>query len=111
MKKIRKTKIIGTIGPASESEEMLKKLMQAGLNVCRINFSHGGYEENASKIEAVKKCREELGLPIALALDTKGPEISTGKMTTGNEKVEIVEGQEFIFVHDEIIGDNTKVHI
>ena len=111
MKKIRKTKIIGTIGPASESEEMLKKLMQAGLNVCRINFSHGGYEENASKIEAVKKCREELGLPIALALDTKGPEIRTGKMTTGNEKVEIVEGQEFIFVHDEIIGDNTKVHV
>ena len=68
---IRKTKIVGTIGPASESEEMLTKLMKAGLNVCRINFSHGGYEENAVKIETIKKCREALNIPIALSFRYK----------------------------------------
>ena len=108
MKDFRKTKIIGTIGPASESEEMLTKLMNAGLNVCRINFSHGGYEENAEKIATIKRCREKLGIPIAMALDTKGPEIRTGVLETGDEKVTITEGQEFTFVHDDIIGNNTK---
>ena len=111
MKEFRKTKIIGTIGPASESEEMLTNLMNAGLNVCRINFSHGGYEENAVKIETIKKCREKLNVPIALALDTKGPEIRTGKLESGDEKVTIEEGQEFVFVHDDIIGNNTKATV
>ena len=105
---LRKTKIIGTIGPASDSEEMLTKLMNAGLNVCRINFSHGGYEENAEKIATIKRCREKLNLPIAMALDTKGPEIRTGKLESGDEKVTIEKGQEFTFVHDDIIGNNTK---
>ena len=105
---LRKTKIIGTIGPASESEEMLTKLMNAGLNVCRINFSHGGYEENAEKIATIKRCREKLNLAIAMALDTKGPEIRTGKLESGDEKVTIEKGQEFTFVHDDIIGNNTK---
>lgn len=111
MKDFRKTKIIGTIGPASESEEMLTKLMNAGLNVCRINFSHGGYEENAEKIATIKRCREKLNLPIAMALDTKGPEIRTGKLESGDEKVTIEEGQEFTFVHDDVIGNNTKTTI
>ena len=84
MKNIRKTKIIGTIGPASETEEILTNLMNAGLNVCRINFSHGGYTENAEKIENIKKCRDRLNLPIAMALDTKGPEIRTGKQESGD---------------------------
>ena len=108
MKEFRKTKIIGTIGPASESEEMLTKLMNAGLNVCRINFSHGGYEDNAVKIETIKSVREKLGIPIAMCLDTKGPEIRSGKLESGDEKVTITEGQEFTFVHDDILGDNTK---
>ena len=111
MKDFRKTKIIGTIGPASESEEMLTKLMKAGLNVCRINFSHGGCEENAVKIQTIKNVREKLGLPIALALDTKGPEIRTGKLESGDEKVVIHEGQEFTFVKDDIIGNETKTTI
>ena len=111
MKNFRKTKIIGTIGPASESEEMLTKLMQAGLNVCRINFSHGGYEENAVKIQTIKNVREKLGLPIALALDTKGPEIRTGKLESGDEKVLIHEGQEFTFVKDDVLGNETKTTI
>ena len=111
MKDFRKTKIIGTIGPASESEEMLTKLMKAGLNVCRINFSHGGFEENAVKIQTIKNVREKLGLPIALALDTKGPEIRTGKLESGDEKVVIHEGQEFTFVKDDIIGNEKKTTI
>ena len=108
---LRKTKIVGTIGPASESEEMLTKLMNAGLNVTRINFSHGGYEENATKIDTIKKVRKALNRPVALVLDTKGPEIRTGKLESGDEKVVIEEGQEFTFLHDDVIGNNTKTSI
>ena len=113
MKKVlRKTKIVGTIGPASESPEMLEKLFNAGLNVTRINFSHGGYEENGEKIENIKNVRKKLNRPVALLLDTKGPEIRTGMLVTGkNEKITIEEGQEFTFVNDEITGDNTKVSV
>lgn len=108
---LRKTNIIGTIGPASESEEMFTKLVEAGLNVARINFSHGGYEENAEKIATIKRVREKLNKPVALLLDTKGPEIRTGKLETGDEKVTIEEGQEFTFIHDDIIGNNTKTTV
>lgn len=109
--KLRKTKIVGTIGPASQSEEMLTKLVNAGLNVTRINFSHGGYEENGEKIETIKAVREKLNKPVALLLDTKGPEIRTGVLETGNEKVTINEGQEFTFVNDDIIGNNERTSI
>ena len=108
---LRKTKIIGTIGPASENEEMFTKLVKAGLNVARINFSHGGYEENKEKIETIKRVRKSLGKPVALMLDTKGPEIRTGVLETGDEKVVINEGQTFTFVHDDIIGNNEKTTI
>lgn len=108
---LRKTKIVGTIGPASQSEEMLTKLMNAGLNVTRINFSHGGYEENGEKIETIKKVRKALNRPVALLLDTKGPEIRTGVLETGNEKVVIEEGQTFTFVNDDIIGNNERTSI
>lgn len=108
---LRKTKIIGTIGPASESEEMFTKIVEAGLNVARINFSHGGYEENKEKIETIKRVRAKLERPIALMLDTKGPEIRTGVLESGNEKVEVKEGQTFTFVHDDIIGNNEKTTI
>ena len=105
---LRKTNIIGTIGPASESEEMLTKLMKAGLNVTRINFSHGGYEDNAEKIETIKRVRKNLNKPVALLLDTKGPEIRTGVLESGDEKVTIEEGATFTFVHDDITGNETK---
>ena len=111
MKNLRRTNIVGTIGPASESEEMLTKLMNAGLNVTRINFSHGGYEENATKIDTIKKVRKALNRPVALVLDTKGPEIRTGKLESGDEKVVIEEGQEFTFLHEDVIGNNTKTSI
>ena len=111
MKNIRRTKIVGTIGPASESEEMLTKLVNAGLDIARINFSHGGYEENATKIATIKKVRETLGKPIPLCLDTKGPEIRTGKQESGDEKVTITEGQKFTFLYEDVIGNETKTSI
>lgn len=108
---LRKTRIVCTIGPASESEEMLTNLVKAGMNVTRINFSHGGYEENADKIDTIKKVRETLGKPIPLCLDTKGPEIRTGKQESGDEKVTISEGQKFTFLYDDVIGNETKTSI
>ena len=110
-KDFRKTKIICTIGPASESKEMLTGLMKAGMNVTRINFSHGGYEENAVKIATIKETRDELGLPIALVLDTKGPEIRTGKLESGDVKVKIEEGATFTFLYEDVIGNETKASI
>ncbi|MCI9306251.1 MAG: hypothetical protein HFI28_07195, partial [Lachnospiraceae bacterium] len=90
----RKTKIICTLGPASESEQMIRELMLAGMNVARLNFSHGTYEEQKGKIELVKKVREELKLPVALLLDTKGPEIRTRDVEGG--KIELKKGQSFV---------------
>ena len=108
---LRKTKIVCTIGPASENEEMLTKLMKAGMGVARINFSHGGYEENAVKIDTIKKVRKALNKPVPLCLDTKGPEIRTGKQESGDIKVKIEEGQKFTFLYEDVIGDNTKTSI
>ena len=108
---MRKTKIVCTLGPATDNEEVLKDLMLAGMNVARINFSHGGYEENATKIDTIKKVRSALNRPVALVLDTKGPEIRTGKLESGDEKVVIEEGQTFTFLYDDVIGNNTKTSI
>ena len=77
---MKKTKIVCTIGPATLDVEVLKSLMKAGMNVARINFSHGSYEEQKKYIDAVKQAREEVNLPVALLLDTQGPEIRTGKL-------------------------------
>lgn len=76
---MRKTKIVCTIGPATDSPEVLKELMHAGMNVGRINFSHGNYQDQEERINTFKKVRDELGLPIPLLLDTQGPEIRIGK--------------------------------
>ena len=74
---MRKTKIVCTLGPATDNEDVLRKLMLAGMNVARLNFSHGTHEEQKKRMDMVKKLRAELGLPIAILLDTKGPEIRT----------------------------------
>ena len=108
---MRKTKIVCTLGPASENEEVLSKLIEAGLNVSRHNFSHGDHEEHGGRIALVKKLREKYNKQIAIMLDTKGPEIRTGVLETGNEKILIEEGQTFRFVIEEIVGNNTKVTI
>lgn len=106
---MRKTKIVCTIGPASENEEVLRKLMLAGMNVARINFSHGNFEEQKSKIETIKKLREELKLPIALLLDTKGPEIRIGKFE--NDRIYLNEGDIFALTHDEILGNKQEFSV
>ena len=106
---MRKTKIICTIGPASESEDMIRELCKAGMNVARLNFSHGSHEEHRTRVERIKKVRTELDLPIAIMLDTKGPEYRIGVFE--NHKVEINDGDRFTFTTDEIVGDNTKVSV
>jgi len=106
---MRKTKIICTIGPASESEDMIRELCKAGMNVARLNFSHGSHEEHKARVETIKKVRTELNLPIAIMLDTKGPEYRIGVFE--NHKVELHEGDKFTFTTNEIIGDNTKVSV
>lgn len=102
---MRRTKIICTIGPASEKYEILKELIESGLNICRLNFSHGDHEEHGSRIDNIIKIREELKLPIAIMLDTKGPEIRTGRFKGG--VAELKEGQTFTITSREIEGDNT----
>ena len=77
---MRKTKIICTLGPASESESTLREMIKAGMNVARFNFSHGSYEEHQKRLDVVKKLRKELDVPLATLLDTKGPEIRLGKL-------------------------------
>ncbi len=99
---MRKTKIICTLGPAAESDDIVRKLMLKGMNVARFNFSHGSYEEHLGRIECVKRIREELNLPVALLLDTKGPEIRTGAFEGG--KVMLTEGDTVIIRNKDIKG-------
>ena len=99
---MRKTKIVCTIGPASESEEMIKKLMLAGMNTARINFSHGGFKEQETKVNRIKKVREELGLHVSLLLDTKGPEVRIGKFEDGT--IFLKPGDTFSLTPEEIMG-------
>lgn len=106
---MRKTKIICTIGPACENEDTLKKMCQAGMNVARLNFSHGTHEEHLKKIKLIKKVREELKLPIAIMLDTKGPEYRI--KTFENKKITLEEGAEFTFTTDDVIGNEKRVSV
>ena len=110
MKNLRKTKIVGTIGPASENK--LEELFAAGLNVCRINYSHGSWDEQSEKTEKIIELREKLDLPIALLLDMKGPEIRTGMLYTGkNTKIQLKDGQKFTLVNDDIEGNEERVSV
>ena len=104
---MRKTKIVCTLGPASSTYDQIKKMALAGMNVARINMSHGSYEEHQSKIDTVKKVRRSLGLPIPIMIDTKGPEIRIGVFEKG--QIEVREGMPFDFVNDDCTGDETKV--
>ena len=106
---MRKTKIICTIGPSSQNEETLTKMCLAGMNVARLNFSHGTHEEHEKKIALIKKVREKLGLPIAIMLDTRGPEYRIRTFASG--KVTIPDGAEFTFTTDEVEGDETRVSV
>lgn len=106
---MRKTKIICTIGPACESEEKLKELMLAGMNVARFNFSHGTHEEQKKRLERVLKASGELNLPVTTMLDTKGPEIRLRDIENG--RTQLSAGQTFTLTTEEILGTNERVSI
>lgn len=106
---MRKTKIICTIGPASDSVECLQQLMLAGMNVARFNFSHGTHEEQKIKYEKVLEAREKTGLPVATLLDTKGPEIRLRDFEGG--RAELAAGQKFVLTTEEILGTPEKAAI
>ena len=106
---MRKTKIICTIGPACMNEDILTEMCLAGMNVARLNFSHGTHPEQKEKIDLIKKVRQKLNLPIPIMLDTKGPEYRIGMFK--NEKAEITEGSTFIFTTDDVEGDETRVSV
>ena len=106
---MRKTKIICTIGPASENEEMLRKLIAAGMNVARFNFSHGTHEEHEAKFRRVVRLRRELGVPVATLLDTKGPEIRLRDFEGG--KVVLEKGQTFTLTTEEVMGTSEKASV
>ena len=106
---MKKTKIICTLGPASDNEEILSELIDAGMNVARLNFSHGTHEEHAQKIETIKKVREIKNAPIPIMLDTKGPEFRIKTFAKG--KITLKAGDEFTFTTKDIIGDNTRVSV
>lgn len=106
---MRKTKIVCTIGPACENADTLKEMCNAGMNVARLNFSHGTHPEHREKIDLIKQVRKELNLPIAILLDTKGPEYRI--RTFENGKIQLTEGQTFTFTTEEIIGNTERVSV
>lgn len=106
---MRKTKIICTIGPASSSEETLTAMCLAGMNVARLNFSHGTHDEHQEKIDLIKKVRQTLSLPIAIMLDTKGPEYRI--KTFENHQITLNDGDTFTFTVDEVEGNEQKVSV
>lgn len=106
---LRKAKIVCTIGPASESVDMLKKMIEAGMNVARLNFSHGSHEEHAARIESIRQACQETGKHIAILLDTKGPEIRTMNLAT--DSVELIEGNTIVLTTEEVLGTAERVSI
>ena len=106
---MRRTKIVCTLGPSTDKEDVLRNLMKNGMNVARMNFSHGTHEEQKARLDMIKKLREELNLPVAALLDTKGPEIRIGDVEGG--KLELKPGQEFTLTTEEMLGTEKKVTI
>ena len=106
---MRKTKIVCTIGPSSESLENTKKLISAGMNVARLNFSHGDYEEHGNLIKVIRQASQELNKTVAILLDTKGPEIRLGKLK--EEPIDLVQGEYITLTTEEILGDINRVPV
>ena len=106
---MRKTKIICTIGPACNNEKTLTQMCREGMNVARLNFSHGTHAEHKATIELIKSVRKALGMPVAIMLDTKGPEYRI--KTFENKKIYLEDGADFIFTTDDIVGDQTRVSV
>lgn len=106
---MRRTKIVCTIGPGCENVEILKKMMQAGMDVARLNFSHGTHAEHEKRIKLVRQAASEGSYNVALLLDTKGPEIRIGKFK--EEPVTLIEGNKVILTTEEILGDSERIHV
>lgn len=106
---MRKTKIVCTIGPSSESLENTKKLINAGMNVARLNFSHGDFEEHGNRIINIRQACQELGTTVAILLDTKGPEIRLGKLK--EEPIELNQGDTITLTTEEILGDRNRIPV
>ena len=106
---MRKTKIVCTLGPASETKEIISGLCRAGMNVARLNFSHGIHADHQKKIDLVKEVREELGLPIAIMLDTKGPEYRIKTFEGGN--ITLADGELFTFTTEDVTGNRERVSV
>ena len=106
---MKKTKIVCTIGPACSSVDIIKKMILAGMNVARFNFSHGEHADHKKMMDAVKQARAELGIPVAIMLDTKGPEYRIGRFRNG--KVTLAEGDSFTFTSEDILGDEHRVSV
>jgi pyruvate kinase len=106
---MRKTKIVCTIGPASSSPEVVKSLLQAGMDVARLNFSHGTHEEHVSRLAVLRQAAAELGKTLAIMLDTKGPEIRIGRLQGG--KVNLKEGDRLTLTTEEILGNESRISV
>lgn len=107
---MKKTKVICTMGPNTNDRELIKQLALNGMDICRFNFSHGDHEEQAGRFALVKSVRDELNIPLATLLDTKGPEIRTGELKDG-KKVMLAEGQKYVLTTRDIVGDETTGRI
>ena len=106
---MKKTKIICTLGPASDNEKVISELIDAGMNVARLNFSHGTHEDHAKKIAMIKKVREQKKVPLPIMLDTKGPEFRIKTFKDG--KIKLKDGDTFTFTTEDIVGDKTRVSV
>lgn len=106
---MKKTKIVCTIGPSTDAPGVLEQMLQAGMNVARFNFSHGSYDEHTKRMEAVRAASKKTGIPVALMLDTKGPEIRLGHFKEG--KVMLEAGKPFTLTMRDIEGDATIVRL
>ena len=106
---LRKTKIVCTLGPSTDDENVMRSLIEEGMNVARFNFSHGGHEEQFGRLTMLRKLREEMKRPVAALLDTKGPEIRLKEFASG--KVELKNGQTFTLTTEDIVGDESRVTI
>lgn len=106
---MRKTKIVCTIGPASDSEKTLREMCKAGMNIARLNFSHGTHEEQQKRIDLIKKVRADLDLPIAILLDTKGPEFRIGTFENGS--ISLHTGDLFTFTTEDVTGNENIVSV
>ena len=106
---MKKTKIVCTLGPSSREEKVIEEMLKAGMNAARLNFSHGTHQEHRKTIETFRRVRDRLGVPAALVLDTKGPEIRLGDFKRGKEILE--EGKEFTLTTEKLEGSASKVSV